>query len=328
MKEIGGYFGLEDFVSNEYYKDLTPLNSARNALLYILKTKNVKKIYIPYFLCDVISNMLIKNKVQFKHYYIDTGFQPLLDEKVHDDEYVYIVNYYGQFSNEKINDLKCEYKRIILDNTHSFFQYPLKDVDTIYSCRKYFGVPDGAYLSTNTKLNENLCQDVSKERMVHILGRYEGKATEYYDDFQRNDLSLSDEPIKYMSKLTHNILGAIDYKNIIKSRNRNFNYLQENLSIYNKLKLIMPEGAFAYPFYIKDGIKVREELSKMKIYIPILWPNVLRNMKSSTIEYEYASNILPIPCDQRYTIDDMDIIIKSLFELKKQSNQSKEKVRC
>ena len=40
--EIGGYFGLEPLISNEYYKDLIALNTARNALLYILK-HNVKK---------------------------------------------------------------------------------------------------------------------------------------------------------------------------------------------------------------------------------------------------------------------------------------------
>lgn len=36
MKEIGGYFELEQLISNEYYKDLVPLNNGRNALLYLL----------------------------------------------------------------------------------------------------------------------------------------------------------------------------------------------------------------------------------------------------------------------------------------------------
>lgn len=44
---------------------------------------------------------------------------------------------------------------IILDNTQSFFQKPISGIDTIYSCRKYFGVPDGAYLSTNILLMMN-----------------------------------------------------------------------------------------------------------------------------------------------------------------------------
>lgn len=31
--EIGGYFGLDEIVNNECYKDLIALNSERNALL-------------------------------------------------------------------------------------------------------------------------------------------------------------------------------------------------------------------------------------------------------------------------------------------------------
>lgn len=44
MKEIGGYFGLEELINNEYYKDLIPLNNGRNSLLYLLKAKNIKKL--------------------------------------------------------------------------------------------------------------------------------------------------------------------------------------------------------------------------------------------------------------------------------------------
>ena len=55
--EIGGYFGLEPLISNEYYKDLLALNTARNALLYILKARRIQKLYIPYYLCDSVSEM-------------------------------------------------------------------------------------------------------------------------------------------------------------------------------------------------------------------------------------------------------------------------------
>jgi hypothetical protein len=61
MKEIGGYFGLEQLVSNEYYKDLVPLNTGRNALLYLLKARNTKKLYISYYLCNSVSDMCSRN---------------------------------------------------------------------------------------------------------------------------------------------------------------------------------------------------------------------------------------------------------------------------
>ena len=57
MKEIGGYFGLEEFAGKEYYPDLVALNNARNALVYLIRARGVKKLFIPYFLCDSVSSV-------------------------------------------------------------------------------------------------------------------------------------------------------------------------------------------------------------------------------------------------------------------------------
>jgi len=312
MKEIAGYFGLEQLISNEYYKDLIPLNTGRNALLYLLKAKNIKKVYIPYYLCNSISDMLKKNRYDFEYYKISPKFMPVFNKRLEKNEHLFVVNYYGQLTKEKILSLKRRYKNIILDNTHAFFQKPLKGIDTIYSCRKFFGVPDGAYLSTDVTLNEDLEVDISKDRMEHILGRYEGTASDYYSKFKENDSFLKTEPLKYMSKLTHNILGAIDYERIRRARNENFTYLQAKLGIYNKIKIKTPDGAFAYPFFIEEGIPIRKGLIKKKIYVPILWPNVLTDTSEGSIENYYAANILPLPCDQRYTIKDMYVIISCI----------------
>jgi len=212
----------------------------------------------------------------------------------------------------KVLDLKRQYVQIILDNIQAFFQKPLAGIDTIYSCRKFFGVLDGGYLSTDAKLNEELEVDVSRDRMTHILGCYEGAASDYYSYFQNNDASFKIEPLKYMSKLTHNILGAIDYERVRRIRNENYAYLESELGGQNKLNLITPDGAFAYPFYMENGIDIRKALAQKKIYIPILWPNVLADTPEESIEYKYVKNILPLPCDQRYGIKDMKYLVEEL----------------
>jgi len=312
MKEIGGYFELESLISNEYYKSLIPLNNGRNALLYLLKAKKVKKLYIPYYLCDSVSEMLSMYGYDFENYNINSDFMPMFSKTLNNDEYLYIVNYYGQLNNYRVIQLKQKYHHIILDNTQAFFQKPLDNIDTIYTCRKFFGVPDGSYLSTDTMIKNDLEVDISKYRMKHILGRYEGSASEHYNDFQNNEETLKTEQIKYMSKLTHNILGAIDYEKCIKTRNENYSFLESKFHIHNKIKLIAPNGAFAYPLYSKKSLEIKKELSKRKIYIPTLWPNVLNDTSEYSIEYDYAKNILPLPCDQRYTIEDMKYIVEEM----------------
>lgn len=312
MKEIGGYFGLEKLVSNEYHKNLIALNSGRNALLYLLKYKNIKKLYIPYYICDSVTDILKENGYEMEKYYIDSSFIPKFNKSLEENEYLYIVNYFGQLSDTTIIALKEHYKNIIMDYTHAFFQKPIKEIDTLYTCRKFFGVPDGAYLSTSTIIDDNIEIDISQNRMSHILGRYECSASEYYPDFQDNERNLKVEPIKYMSKLTHNILGAIDYENVRNIRNKNYDYLSDKLSKYNKIEIHKPDGAFSYPLYLKNGIQVRKELAKYKIYIPTLWPNVIEEMEEESIEFNYSANILPLPCDQRYNLMEMEYLVKEL----------------
>ncbi len=140
MKEIGGYFGLEQLVSNEYYKDLIPLNNGRNALLYVLKARGINKLYIPYYLCDSVSDMCSRNGYNFEYYNVDTEFMPIFNKTLTDEEYLFVVNYFGQLTNEKVRELKHRFGQIILDNVQAFFQKPIEGIDTISSCRKFFTI--------------------------------------------------------------------------------------------------------------------------------------------------------------------------------------------
>ena len=60
------------------------------------------------------------------YYHLDKNLAPVLDCELSDDEYLYLINYYGQLSDEQILAFSQRYERIIVDNTQSFFQRPLK----------------------------------------------------------------------------------------------------------------------------------------------------------------------------------------------------------
>lgn len=323
MKEIGGYFEFEQLISNEYYKDLIKLNTGRNALIYLMKVKKIKKIYIPYYLCESVSEILEKYNYEYEFYQIKEDFLPNFNKELLDSEYLYIVNYYGQLSNNVIIKLKERYKNIILDNTHAFFQKPIENVDIIYNCRKWFGVPDGAYLSINCNLKEELEEDFSRGRMNWLLGRYEESASKYYNYFKENDIQFKEEPLKKMSNLTQNLMGAIDYKRIKKIRKLNYEYLDKKLKDINKLKLNTPKVPFCYPLYLEniDIESLKKNLAEQKIYIPTLWPNVIKENLEESIEYKYAKNILPIPCDQRYDKEDMKKIIEKILTIRRRKNE-------
>lgn len=307
MKEIGGYFELEHFGGREYHEGLLGLNNGRNALLYLLKARRVKKLYIPRFLCDSVSNLCARYGYEFEYYEIGRDFLPVFTKSLNRDEYLYFVNFYGQISNETLIQWKEKFGNVIFDNIHAFFQLPVPGIDTIYSCRKFFGVPDGGYLSTDAVLDETLEQDVSRDRMKHILGRFEGCASDYHADFKANDHSFQQLPLRTMSELTRNILRAVDYEAVRERRNANYELLEHALGERNPLKLRRPDGPYAYPFYCENGMELKRRLAAEKIYVATLWPNVLEY--EGTLEKDYAENILPLPCDQRYGEEDMKRIL-------------------
>ena len=304
MKEIGGYLELEDFKGAEYYPDAVPVNNARNGLLYLIKARNIHKLYIPYYLCDSVSGLCEREGCSYDLYPIHEDFTPAFEGSVREGEYLYVVNYFGRLDDARILEFKSKYGNIILDNVQAFFQRPLPSVDTIYSCRKFFGVPDGGYVATEARLLEEIPVDVSMDRMRHVLGRYDGmSASDFYNDFKANDHSFKSLALHLMSRLTHNLLKAVDYVKAKERREENYTFLAEHLREMNRLPDVCPVGPYMYPFYCRNGMEVKKRLATRKIYVPTLWPNVLSCGRA--LERDYAENILPLPCDQRYGLDDM-----------------------
>lgn len=70
--------------------------------------------------------------------------------------------------------------------------------------------------------------------------------------------------------------------------------------------------AFMYPLLVQNGSEIRKALQKEKIYIPTLWPNVLKECPADSLEYHYAADILPIPIDQRYGKEDMRCLVDTI----------------
>ena len=313
MREIGGYIEFEHNHGEMMHEGDIALNSGRNALAYLIESRGINKISIPYFCCDSVYDICKRYGVDARYYHTNCQFQ--LDSiELAPSEWLYVVNYYGQLTKAYIQKLKKHYDRIIVDNSQAYFMEPLAGVDTIYSCRKFFGVPDGAFLSTDVKLARKLERSVSCEYMSFLGGRFECSASRYYQEFVNNEERFKHESVKKMSALTENILRGIDYNYVRDTRERNWSMLDNVLGSYNKLnKLHKPAGPYMYPMLIEDGGSVRKALQAEKIYIPTLWSDVFKVCKDEDIEYSLAENILPLPIDQRYSPENMRYVAERVL---------------
>lgn len=312
MKEYGGYIELDTYRLPMLHEDAIALNCGRNCLAYLIEAKNIKKIMLPYFMCDSVFELCKKYDVEMSCYHIDEAFRSK-DIVLDNDMWLYVMNYYGQLTTKEISELKAKYNRVIVDNAQAYFEEPIANTDTLYTCRKFFGVADGAFLYTDAVSNQEYPQDESFERMHFLLGRYERTASEFYEEYTANNDLFDNEPIKRMSKLTNNLLHGIDYKFVKQRRSDNFRLYHEKLKGVNQLELREVEGAFAYPLLIANGAEVRNTLQKKKIYIPTLWPNVINQMPTDSLERRMAKDILPLPCDQRYDRADIEYIIEAVI---------------
>ncbi len=314
-RAIGGYFELENRVESEYHQNLIRLNSGRNCIEYILRAREYKKIYIPYYSCLAVREPILKLGIEFEFYAINSSLEPNEIKFLNNDEALLIVNYFG-LKGEYIKSISKSVKNLIVDNSQAFFEKPIPNVDTFYSARKFFGVPDGAYLSTNCFFRKDLSREISWNRSEFLLRRMENGAQDAYKRFQENEEYLCGQEMKIMSKLTTRLLTGINYKDVQTRRVQNFQYLHLKLAFINQLHIVEKDidGPMTYPLLVENG-EIREELIKQKIFVATYWPNVLSDCKENSIEYNFASNILALPIDQRYGLLDMDRICSVLKAL-------------
>lgn len=315
MREFGGYIEIEHYKGNEYHTGCLALNSGRNCLRYLIRARQIRKIMLPRLQCQVIEEVCRREGVQIQWYEVKALEKPYQDEQLEEEVFLYLINYYGQLEKNYLEKLLAGHKRVIVDNAQDFFCGPIEGVDTIYTCRKFFGVPDGAYLYTDAQADFTLQADFSYDRMEFLLGRYECGAEKFYQNYRENEAWMDKQGLSAMSALTHNILRSIDYERVEQTRTSNAKRLDAWLGENNLLTVKNMTGAYLYPYFCADGEKLRKKLIERKIFVPVLWQNVLEDCDIDTAEYNFSKNMVPLPCDQRYTENDMDEVIAAVKEL-------------
>ena len=314
---IGGYIGLEQYTGNQYHCGIA-LDSARSCLKYDIRLRGISSIRIPDYLCSAVREACEDEHVNVRTYCVGEDFLPIYDFKLAADEWLYLTDYYGQLKPEDVgNAFSFAGGKLVIDEAQGFFREPWAKADTIYTCRKFFGVADGAYLCTwdGKRLSSTLEKDRSTLRMGQVLGRVEDGSTKWFYASQENEAHFEHGPVLLMSAVTTNLLQAVDYGLVCKIREDNWSALDNALSDSNMLPLVAPQGPYMYPYLIENADEVRKRMAVRGVFIPMLWPNVPEECEDDVVASRYSKNILPLPVDQRYGLTDMAVIINCLKEV-------------
>ena len=244
--------------------------------------------------------------IQYEYYHIDKSYRIVDDIHLASNEALLYTNYWGLNSNyceilaEKFG---CQ---LILDYTQSFYSKPITGIDTFYSCRKYFGVPDGGYLYTSAIADFDIKQDESYMRMNSLTKRIDVSPEAGYDDFHKTESVFGNLPIRRMSKLTKRLMQSIDYERVAQQRIDNYNTLRRTLGGRD---LHYGEVPMIFPYESSEGQDLRKHLIANKVFVAKYWPNVDEWTEEESTERWMANHILPLPIDQRYDKEDMNRII-------------------
>lgn len=317
--EIGGYLELERFGGEPYHRDAVALNCGRGCLAYLVELRGIGAMWVPDWVCGSVPGLLRREGVEVRTYRVGRDLLPEYDFEVPEGEWMLLVDYYGQLRRSDVDRaLAACAGRLVVDETQGFFRAPWEGADTVYTCRKWFGVSDGGYLATRdgARLARELPRDESHGRMGYLLGRFERPAHEFFAEASANNDLFAGEPAKAMSPLTENVLRAVDYGAARDRRDGNWAVLHGALGGVNGLEPRAPDGAFMYPLLLGERARaVREALIAERVYVPRLWPDV--GEVPGGIARGLSEGILPLPVDQRYGEAEMQFVADLVAKLLK-----------
>lgn len=319
MEEYGGYLPLELRQGKEYFEQVPEiqiqrLHCARSALYCALLSAKPSRVYIPYYNSETGQEPFERLGIPTARYYISDDFMPK-DVYLQPGEYLLWINYFGIINKNKIETLVENYGRVIVDNTQSFFSQPIRNAYQIYSCRKFLGVSDGAYLIGN-QLKPIPIPRAESYNVVGFLIRSLLEGTnQAYQQFLENEKHIFDKPYS-MSRLTQRILCSIDYENIKRIRRDNFRHLHKIFGSRNALQFSLDEQVpMVYPLLLRDK-DIHDDLVRQHVYVPRWWGCVLDFVPVESFEAWLSRYLIPLPIDQRYGEKEMErisqIVLKCL----------------
>lgn len=316
-REIGGYLGLEDFGGAPYHGGAAALDSARSCLAYLVELRGMRSVALPDLMCSAVPQACDRAGCARRAYRVGEDFLPAYDFELADGEWLYLADYYGTLTAGAVAAaLDFAGGRVVVDEVQGFFREPWAGADTIYTCRKFFGVPDGAYLATRdgARLSRELPACRSSARMAHVLGRAEDGGSAHYAEYSAAEEGIGGDGPEAMSEVTRRLMSGVDYARVKAARERNFAALAGLLGPRNLLDPGSPEGPYMYPFLVEGSGDVRRRLASRGMYVPTLWPNVLEECPEGSVARRYAEDLLPLPIDQRYGEEDMRALAAAVLE--------------
>lgn len=326
-KPLGGFFELElPDVQLSIHQGAIALSTGRSCLEAILRSMKPKRCFLPHYTCRATIDPFEKLGIDVVFYEITDRFKPCLPDEIkgmkkNRNEMLLATNHWG-LQRDQMRALAEEFEdQLIVDNTHDFFSDGLKESWCFTSARKYFGIPDGAFLFAPETYDHATVVPESTPRfsnisLQHSIGRTLGDQASAFKAYQEYEGKFECR-IERISKYSEMVLSLIDFELVSQTRRQNFALLERGLADRNDLELSCTKDSipFVYPF-LPQSYVAKAEFYKKNIFPPVYWPDIL-NRKNVTCAntIKFCRELIPLPIDHRYGESEMKRIIEVLSDL-------------
>ncbi len=335
MRYIGGFLDIDlpdeiPFSGFLKYWKMPTDNSltwsnARSAFKYLISALKPRDIWIPAYICKVIPEQVPKSKLKF--YPVGFELSPdcdFLSKKIRSGDLVFGVNYFGLPPSKEFYSLVEDNKSCI------FVEDCAQSIDIgenhwgdilLYSPRKLVGVADGGILINVTKKKFTISQPrmsmPDPSLYLPLLKRYEDITGDdqpsWHSEYESRRLTLTSSN-RRMTKTSLALMSIMDPMKIIERRKENYKILDTLLNEFGFLNSHISKDRiesnfvpFGFPVSVQSDKReeIRRKLFEKGIYTFRHFSDLVAPIKEYENEYSMASELMTLPCDQRYDDQDM-----------------------
>jgi len=331
---LGGEFEIDLSIQRDTFKpapDTYYYASGRAALYQILKSlkDKVTKIWFPDWLCHTMVEAAQKAGFEYDFYELSDKFMATveaLDAKDFKDGcLVLLINYFGlQDLTATAKAIKEAYANAIIieDDVQAYYCFaeetnPYADY-RFTSLRKTFSSPDGGLVYTKhlmplaTQPNTFAKYKIEAGVMKSHRGKEGIKDEDYLALFEKGSELIDENYDNVMSLDSQRLFAGTDLQRVKQKRQENAAFLLEGLKSLSVAPLIeVPKDKVPLfvSIWLEDRNTIRKKMFQNEVFCPVHWPLEGLPLKKGA---EMEQHELSLIVDQRYTIEDMELIIKHL----------------
>ncbi len=321
-------------VTHQKLWDAICLRSGRDSLKVIAREYSPTTVYVPALACESMIlpfKMYGHNIVYYKlkeDYSIDLLY---MDSILEMGIFLY-MDYFGvkAISDENLEKMRKKYPKLIFieDRTHNLIWERKSKFQPDYimaSLRKWINVPDGGLLWTKTELKnvqyseDTTFSEIRKKaqcmRNEFLMTGNESLKMEYRRIFSTvSDIIDKDKIPSRMSAYSYKLANSADWEYIKAQRRKNAECLIDILKKYD-VQFIQDKTGFSdlyVAFVVNNRNFKQSKLSQKGIFNTVIWPLNNEQKRVCEVAKFTEEHMLAAPCDQRYSIKDIQFIGKEI----------------